>query len=119
MAIDACGIGIYIVCIVQPDNNGRIRRYFGQNNYVLAGTVEVFNLDATTYDLTKTTLNIPLDEYKVNSIEIDESTGKAVFRALRYLDGANVLGEVDTAGVIKIIGVQTSQYQITKYCALN
>ena len=109
----------FVGTIIQPDNNGRIRRYFGQNNYVLAGTVEVFNLDATTYDLTKTTLNIPLDEYKVNSIEIDESTGKAVFRALRYLDGANVLGEVDTAGVIKIIGVQTSQYQITKYCALN
>jgi hypothetical protein len=52
-------------------------------------------------------------------MEIDATTGKVVFRALRYMDGANVLGEVDATGVVKIIGVQTSQYQITKYCALN
>ena len=62
---------------------------------------------------------IPEDEYKVRSMEIDPTTGKVVFRALRYMDSANVLGEVDKNGVVSIISVMHPTYDISVYCALN
>ena len=104
---------------MNPAGNRKIS--LGKNSYFVSDVAkgELLSVDASTYDITLTKLNIPADEYRVDSIEVDATTGKVVFRALRYMDGANVLGEVDAAGVIKIIGVQTSQYQITKYCALN
>ena len=104
---------------MNPAGNRKIS--LGKNSYFVSDVAkgELLSVDASTYDITLTKLNIPADEYRVDSIEVDATTGKVVFRALRYMDGANVLGEIDAAGVIKIIGVQTSQYQITKYCALN
>lgn len=109
----------YVETVKRPNNNGWIVRALDAKSYCLNGSASLFCFDAVNYDLTERSLNINESEYKVNHIEVDSSTGKIIFTALRYLDSANVLGEIDANGVIKIISEQASNYQITTYCALN
>ena len=109
----------YVETIKRPNNNGWIVRALDAKSYCLNGSASLFCFDAVNCDLTERSLNINESEYKVNHIEVDSSTGKIIFTALRYLDSANVLGEIDANGVIKIISEQASNYQITTYCALN
>lgn len=98
--------------------HGHIRLSLGNCNYCMNDNY-IMNFDANTYEITEAAFVIPDDEYKVTSKEIDSSTGKIIFKAIRYLDSANVLGEVDKNGVVKIVSVTHPQYQITTYCALN
>ncbi len=101
------------------DNNGWSVRAVGKTNYFVRGNNKVIHFDAQTYDVTERDLSSFESQYKLNHIEVDSTTGKIIFKGLRYQDGVNVLGEIDANGVVTIISEQNSQYQITTYCALN
>lgn len=108
----------YLESISSPIYNFYVKLSLGDCNYCLNDNF-IMNFDANTYEITEAEFVIPEDEYKVRTKEIDSSTGKVVFKAIRYIDSANVLGEVDKNGVVKIVSVTHPQYQITTYCALN
>ena len=103
---------------ISPANEMNVKLSLGDCNYCLSGN-SILNFDANTYEITETEFIIPEDEYRVRSMEIDPTTGKVVFRALRYMDSANVLGEVDKNGVVSIISEMHPTYDISVYCALN